>query len=221
MRKVAAKTVISQYAASPTIRQLIDSLNQWIDPRTDFEAFYENIFNIETAVGYGLDLWGRIVGINRVLSLATGSYFGFGEAGDRTGFNQSPFYTTPITQNFTLTDEAYRNLIFAKAAQNITDNSIPAINTILRHLFVGRGNAYVTDGRNLPFGSFFGFGEAGDRTGFNQSPFGDLMPPLPNNMTMVYVFKFALHPFELAMALSGVLPKPTGVLASVSYQGIA
>src|SRR6266566_2744681 len=134
------KTVISQYSNSLIITQLITNLNQYIDPSANLDQFYNLIWNIDTAQGYGLDVWGRIVGVNRVLQIAAGSFFGFQEANDRTGFNQSPFYAgQPTTTSFSLTDQAYRKLIFAKAAANITDSSIPAINQLLMNLFPNRG----------------------------------------------------------------------------------
>lgn len=214
------KTIISQYATSHRLTKLITDLNEYIDPSVNLEAFYNLIWNLDTAVGYGLDVWGRIVGIGRVLTISTpDAYFGFDEAVDSAGFNQASFYSgQPTTHNYSLTDEAYRNLIYAKAAANITDCSIPAINTILRNLFPGRGNCYVTDGRNVPGIAYFGFNEAQDTAGFNQASFVDFAPALPGNMTMVYVFNFTLEPYEIAIVTnSGVLPKPTGVLASASY----
>jgi len=192
------QTVISQYADSPRLLALLESIDDWISPDADLEAFYEFIWNIRReggAEGYGLDVWGRIVNVSRVVSLTTfGESFGFNRAGDRTGFDQANFYAAErATTNFTLTDEVYRLLIFARAALNLTDCSIPAINAILMNLFPNRGNAYVTDGRNgpthiwfgfgeaqdrVPFGSvfipagdYFGFGEAGDRFGLDLAPF--------------------------------------------------
>jgi hypothetical protein len=214
------RTLPSQFATSPTLDQLVENFNTWVDPAYNFEQFYQYVWNIDYAYAndstYGLDVWGRIVGIGRVVSLEGGSFFGFQEAGDRTGFNQSPFWNgIPITTNFTLTNEAYYNLILAKAASNITNGSIPAINSILLALFPGRGNAYVTDGGNSQAGIWFGFQEAGDRTGFNQGPFSDYAPSLPANMTLTYVFDFPLEPFEMAIVKSGVLPKGAGVRASV------
>jgi hypothetical protein len=216
------RTILSQFASSPTLVQLITNINSYIDPDANLEAFYENIWNIDTAVGYGLDVWGRIVGIGRVLEVPTGGYFGFAEATNLSAnpFGQAPFYSgQPTTSNFTLTDEAYRLLILAKAAANITDCSIPAINQILLALFPGRGNAYVTDGNNsISIGPYFGFQEAFAQ-GFNQAPFGDFadLPALPGNMTMVYTFAFPLQPYEVSIVFSGVLPKPVGVLATATY----
>jgi hypothetical protein len=183
-------TIISQYANSPAIFQLISSMNDYIDPSADIDKFYDLLWNVDTAEGYGLDVWGRIVGVGRILQVASGIYFGFAEAADVTSeapFNSGgPFYSGGATTgNFEISDDAYRVLIFAKALANICDGSIPATNQVLLNLFPGRGNAYVTDG-------------------------GD--------MTMTYTFAFTpiLTPVEFAIvAQSGVLPRPAGVAATV------
>ncbi|ASW06315.1 DUF2612 domain-containing protein [Rhizobium sp. 11515TR] len=207
-------TVISQYANSPILTTLITNLDQYIDQTQNFDAFYDYIMNVATAQGYGLDVWGRIVGVNRVLQVNAGNWFGFNEAspGSYT-FGQGSFYSgAPLTSNFALSDEAYRTLIYAKAAANITDGSIPAINRILMTLFPNRGNAYVTEGAQ--FGAWFGFAESTNAQGFNQAAFYSGSPL--STMTMTYTFEFQLSPVELAIVQnSGVLPKPTGVSASV------
>ena len=71
------QTILSQYANSPTIVQLVTNLNAYIDPTTNIDAFYDFVWNVDTAKGYGLDVWGRIVGVGRVLEIATVDYFGF------------------------------------------------------------------------------------------------------------------------------------------------
>ena len=182
------RTIISQYSNSPALTQWITNINAVIDPTYDLENFYDLIWNIQTAQGYGLDVWGRIVGIGRVLAVSATPFFGYtgplGHSGD--SFTAAPFYEgEPTTTNYSLTDEAYRQLILAKAAANITNGSIQAINQILMNLFAGRGNAYVIDN-------------------------GD--------MTMVYKFNFHLEPFEVTIVQgSGVLPTPAGVLFTVSF----
>lgn len=217
------RTIPSQYATSPTLVQLIENYNTCIEPGRNLEAFYDQVWNVETAVGYGLDVWGRIVGVGRVLEVAAGTWFGFAEAAGSVGFGQAAFYSgETLTENYSLTDQAYRQLIFAKAATNITDCSIPAINATLMTLFSNRGNAYVTDGRNGPWpAGWFGLAEAGDAAGFDQEPFGDALPfPTAENMTMTYTFDFPLYPYEVSIVVnSGVLPKPVGVLATASYPG--
>lgn len=180
-------TIISQYANSPIITSIITDFAQSMDQTSNIEAFFELVINLDTAQGYGLDVWGRIVGVTRVLHVENaGDYFGFEEAGlSAFGFNQEPFYSgAPLTDNFELTDDAFRLLIIAKAASNITDGSVKSINALLMSLFVGRGNCYVIDGLD---------------------------------MSMQYHFDFDLTPVELAiLGQSGVLPTPGGVSATIT-----
>ncbi|MDE2426330.1 MAG: DUF2612 domain-containing protein [Elusimicrobia bacterium] len=216
------QTIIRQFNNSPKLLSLIQAINAWLSPDVNFESFYDNIWNIDTAIGYGLDVWGRIVNIPRTLTLSGVPTFGFGEAGDRVNFGYGPFYEASlgVTMNYELTDSVYRQLILAKAAYNITNGSVPAINSILVNiLFPGRGNAYVTDGANGPPYQFFGFGEAGDRANFGYGPFCDFLLTGPANMTLTYVFDFPLEPWEVAIVKCGVLPRPTGVTPFWRYPG--
>lgn len=208
------ETVQSQYANSPVITQLLTQFASWIDQTRNFDDFFDLIFNVDTAIGYGLDVWGRIVGVNRILKVSNpGEYFGFEESGEASGFNQAPFYSgAPLTSNYILTDQAYRLLILVKAMANISQCSIPVLNQMLLSLFPNRGNCYVTEGEEEVL--WFGFEESTDGLGFNQAPFysGQSI----SRMVMTYTFEFSLSPVELAIVkTSGVLPKPTGVKAYV------
>lgn len=180
------QTVVSQYGNSPTTLRLIENFNDYIDPTVNIDLFYDKIFNVATAVGYGLDVWGRIVGVSRVLTISSAIYFGFAEPADsaEAPFNQAPFYSgQPTTENFALTDEAFRELIYAKALANISDGSIGSINAILIALFGDSGVCYCTDGQD---------------------------------MTMTYHFDFILSPVQEAIvSASGVLPKPAGVTLTI------
>lgn len=181
------RTIISQYANSDILTSLISSFFASVDQASNMDAFFDSIWNIDTATGYGLDVWGRIVGVSRTLQVAGDrDYFGFDEATDLSAkpFNVAPFYVgDKLSSNFDLPDDPYRILILAKAFANVSDGSIPSINKILRSLFLGRGNCYCTDGQD---------------------------------MTMTYTFEFVLHPVEIAiLSQTGVLPKPSGVSATI------
>ena len=144
-------TIYSQYANRPVLTAWIQSINDAIDPAVDIDNFYRQVWNIETAQGWGLDVWGRIVGVSRVLTVPGGKNFGFDEAGTISAdpFGQSAFYTgVPATSNYTLTDDAFRTLILVKALSNISNCSIPTYNKLLTMLF-NRGNAYVCDTGNM------------------------------------------------------------------------
>ncbi len=56
---LVARTLISQYADSPTLVQLINNMDDYINPDADFDAFYDFVWNVETAQGFGLDIWGQ------------------------------------------------------------------------------------------------------------------------------------------------------------------
>ena len=75
------QTIISQYGNSATITQLVRNMNEYLDPRADFDTFFDFVWNVETAQGFGLDIWGRIVDIARTLLIPPPvEYFGFNEA---------------------------------------------------------------------------------------------------------------------------------------------
>lgn len=180
------QTVLSQYGNSDILTGIITSFFEATDQTANMDAFFDLIWNINSAQGYGLDVWGRIVGVTRTIAVPVASYFGMegptGASGDP--YNVSPFYTgSALTINFSLTDESYRTLILAKALANISDCSIKSINQILLLIFPGRGNCYVTDGLN---------------------------------MSMTYTFEFGLSAVERSIVEnSGVLPRPAGVSATV------
>jgi hypothetical protein len=178
----AGNTVIVQYQASPSIYNIVQTFNTALDQAANFDNFYYNVFNVKTAIGAGLDIWGQIVGVNRIIPVTTAPFtFGFNDGlSDYAPFGQAPFYNgQPLTQNFALTDEAFRSLILTKALSNISACSSPAINQGLQLLFPGRGRCYVND---------------------------------LGGMEMRYTFEFALQPFEVSiLENTNALPAPSGV----------
>lgn len=153
------QTVLSQYANSPQLTSIIESFNAAVDQTENIENLYDLIWNVATAQGYGLDVWGRIVGVSRTLQFPSGTVnFGFEEANSWTGFGQGGFYSGGGTSNnFVLSDNDFRKLIYAKAAGNISDGSIESVNEILLTLFPTRGACYVADGLNMTLTYTFKF----------------------------------------------------------------
>ena len=176
------KTIISQYANSPTICALIERMNEWIDPRADIEQFYNMVFNVATAQGYGLDVWGRIVGIGRHFDIhSSQKNFGYDTGlSDFAPFEQGVFASLESTTTvYELEDEAYRNIIMLKAMSNILYATAKNINQLLMNLFSNRGRAYY-----LTLGQ----------------------------MRARYVFEFELTEFEKTLVFkSNLLPRPSGV----------
>ncbi len=191
----AADTILTQYADSPKLKSLIYSFNKAVGIEGFLDNFYDIIWNIKTADTYGLDVWGKIVVVSRLLTVTENMiYFGFNEAtteppviDDPRPFNQAPFFNGELlTSTVSLTNDVYRKLIMMKAAANISDCTIPNINKLLMSMFGDSGKCYV---RN------------------------------DGDMAMSYVFEFELSVAERAIVQSsGALPAPVGVTVNIVQQ---
>jgi hypothetical protein len=124
------QTLLSRFANSPIIVALISSFNAAMDPTWQIENFYKYIWNVNTAVGYGLNVWGAIVGVSRVL---------------------------PSSPPITLNDADYRTLILVKAAANIGNVTVPTLNKLLQAIFGGSGLVYVQDNLDMTLSYVFLF----------------------------------------------------------------
>lgn len=175
------QTLLAQYANSPVLIDLLQRLNLALDQARNLDAWFTSVWDIRTAQGYGLDVWGRIVGVTRVLRIPVPTPFlGWDEASDAVGFGQGVWAGRgATTENYALSDIAFRRLILTKAALNITDGSIPAINAALMTLFPDHGNCYVRDDGGMAMTFVFG------------------TPLSPQELAVV--------------TQSGVLPRPIGV----------
>ena len=193
------ETLLSQYVDSPTLVGLLQSFNDAVDPTIDIANFYSNIWNVATAVGNGLDIWGQIVGVSRYLQVSASNYLGFEEAYTAptasTGpqpFGQAPFGSgTALTTTFALADAQYRRLILVKAAANISNLSIPSINALLQAEFS------TSDGIN-PYGSAY----------------------VINSGSMSFQYHLTFVPSAVQIAIinnSGVFPRPAGVSVLLTY----
>jgi hypothetical protein len=127
MSDLKTRTLASQYATSPTIVQMVDNFSQQITPAGDFANFISYVWDLDTAQGFGLDILGRIVQLDRQV----------------TGV--PPIYGFPTAPGglYTMNDDQYRRALKVKALANISNGSALDINAQLRELSAGRGNAFV------------------------------------------------------------------------------
>lgn len=187
-------TVQKQYSNSATLLQLLDSFDQWVD-LTKFSAdFLFNVWDISTAVGFGLDIWGRILGRSRYLEIdaVPGENFGF-DKGAAPGTNwfpwsQRPFFGGQVSGSaaYALDDEYYRKLLLVKAAANIASCDCGSLNSLMRAMFGDRGKCYV---------------------GYD----------IDHPMNIGYHFEFSPTAIERAIIESGLFPQPAGTDASFIY----
>ncbi|MEX5413422.1 DUF2612 domain-containing protein [Atlantibacter hermannii] len=184
-------TILTQYADSPKLRSLIETFNDALDLNEFSEEFLTSMWDISTADTYGLDVWGKIVGISRLLNVEqVTTFFGFDESFTSTentspkSFDEAPFFDGPLkTTTYRMSNDAYRILIMAKAMSNITDCSIPNINRLLNYLFGSNGQVFVA---------------------------------ITSVMSIRYVFLYEISPVERAIILnSNAITKPSGVSVSL------
>lgn len=109
--------IIWQYENAESLKSLIQSKEDWYNENlADFwQGIVDNFLNINTADDWGLNLWGRILQVNRVYNV-------YGE-------------TT------TLSTEMYRRLILGKLQLLTSNGTVPEINKYLNFIF----SDYVTD----------------------------------------------------------------------------
>ncbi|MDU5684155.1 MAG: DUF2612 domain-containing protein [Kluyvera cryocrescens] len=184
-------TILTQYSASAKLLSIVDTFNQAVSLDDFTDEFITRVWDLTTCETYGLDVWGKIVGVSRYITAPIeSSSFGFSEADDSdpdypTPFNESPFFGgTQETTNVRLGNDAYRTLIFCKAFTNISIATIPEINRFLRMLFYQRGRAYCVNYRD---------------------------------MTMGMTFEFELAPYEESILTNyDVTPIPSGVLLNIN-----
>ena len=152
-------TLESQFANSPVMLQIISSMNGYLDQQASFSTFYSQVWNIQTATGYGLDVWGRILGVTRLLQIpATGPFFGFDQSGSMQPFGSGVFLQfAGETTTVYLPDSTYRILLYTKALANITRTSVFSLNQLITNLFAGRGRCYCTDLGNMQMTYTFEF----------------------------------------------------------------
>lgn len=153
------KTIYAQYKRdSSNLCDIIDRAAEGFDVQKDFKDFYDNFWNIETATGVWLDIWGVIVAVDRYLELdANDEFFGFKE-GNLKPFNDGVFYSgSTNTNTFALSDDIFRRVLIAKAMANIASCDAGSLNAILTYFFKDRGKAYVTQPENMVMNYIFEF----------------------------------------------------------------
>lgn len=157
-------TILTQYSASKKLLSIIDTFNQAVSLDDFTDLFIKKVWDLTTCESFGLDMWGKIVGVDRyIIAPIESTSFGFGEADDSdpdypTPFNDAPFFGgVQETTNVRLGDDAYRTLIFCKAFTNISIATIPDVNKFLKILFYQRGRAYCVNYRDMTMGITFEF----------------------------------------------------------------
>lgn len=186
-------TLMSQYANSPVIISLIEGINEALDPNSTADKFYTMLWRLSSASSWGLDIWGRIIGVSRNVQMSAPDATTFGFKTEPVSPNFTPFNVAPFSaggasfNTYRLPDELYKQLIIIKAASNILYATAPNINKYLQMIFDEKAYYYIT-----------------------------------GHMTAEYIFEFELTPFQRIIVYTlKLLPEPCGVLISYAERPIA
>ena len=123
--------ILWQYESAEKIKQIIKNKQAFL--KENVEDFWNNwirdVFNIDTANTFGLELWGRFLGIGR------------------------PSYVDD-DQTIDFTDEQYRTVIKGRLMLMISNGSVPSINRYLNYLFPDKP-VFVIDYHNMSISIIF------------------------------------------------------------------
>ena len=123
--------MIAQYANSPVLVKLDNGLKTLFNDSIFTTNWYNVVFNIATATGYGLDVWGKILNRNRSFVYNGTEYY---LQGAQTIGGVS--YTADEMEDL------YRMVLQITAMRYIGNASCSAINRVLEVVFNKYGKAY-------------------------------------------------------------------------------
>ena len=215
MSNYLGQTVQKQYSNSPTLLAILDDFDQCANAAAFSAQFLTNVWDISQAQGFGLDIWGRILGQSRYVLVAQtpGKNMGF-QANPTTGHsNWKPWSVAPFyggaaagTVAFALADAYYRQLLIVKAAANLADCDVPSLNALMRSMFGARGKCYV--GYDLDFPMHIGYHFEFTPTTVEKTIIESGLFPVPAGMTVKYIYQTLTYaPFGFAGGNLGANPK--------------
>jgi len=186
-----------QFSTAKNANKLFDELLPLLT--IDVLAFYRDYFDIDTCDSDGLNNWGRILELSRIVSImtATNGVFGFGIQSDYpipedgypqnldNGFFYNPAYeNTPV--QYTMLDYEYRFALKFRYAALTSNLSLKAINKIMNDLLI------------------------------NLNPDYKCVVTQTAVMQLTYKFNFLLAAWQKSIFLNrSILPIPAGVTAII------
>lgn len=125
--------MISQYANSPKIVALVDGLRAMFSNAKLISDWYNIVYNIKTAKGFGLDVWGLILNQSRNFTYTNPN------TGVQTDYYlQGDLIIDGVNYTAQQIEEIYRKVLFMRAMSLITNATEKSINDLLQFYFDGR-----------------------------------------------------------------------------------
>lgn len=132
--------VTSEYNQTPDFMAMLAGVLQPLADVIAQVAAIPSLYDIDAAVGAQEDTVGLWVGASRQVAVPlTGVFFSWGTVG--LGWGEGVWHEagTPTTGLISLNDDDYRTLLYATAAANIWDGTIPGAYRAWNSLFAGTG----------------------------------------------------------------------------------
>ena len=179
--------MLSQYANSPVFVKLVNGIKDQLDNSKTLNDWYNIVFNLKTATGFGLDIWGKILNQSRRVS--------YDDNGTTVNvYLQGAQTVDGVSYTAEQMEDLYRTVLFFRAFSYITNCTVKSLNELLLFYF----NDYTSDtesGKNKKIVYVYELG----------------------TMSIEVVFRFFINKLEKAIFTSDLFPKPTGVRLQFRY----
>lgn len=165
------KTLSTFFNKDCSLTRLVNEITTAIDFSYILDGFYDNFFNIDSASSYWVEIWGRIVGLDRAVKLLNNDAFGFAGSNAKT-FNEGSFFGgDPAGNSFTISNlTLYRHAIKTKQLINISGCTIPELNEIVAYFFDDAAASFVTDNYDMTITYWLAVAETDDKAIIFTSP---------------------------------------------------
>lgn len=129
---------LSQYANSPKFMTIFNGLLDLFNNAETLEDWYNIVFNIKTATGFGLDVWGKILNVTRSFTVTVGGV-------EQTIYLSGAQTIDGISYTDEQIEEAYRQVLLLSAMSNITNATIASLNNLFLFYYQDRGLVYCIE----------------------------------------------------------------------------
>lgn len=182
--------LIWQYKLPKAIAEIDMKSQFWIDFMQDCLAFID-MWNIDTAEKYSLDVLGRIFGVSRSsVSMTEKEYLTYYEKTGGLGWGKGRWYVDgeAFRETILLTDQEFRFLIKARIWKLYQNPSLDYLTDALQDLT--GADAYIVDNYNMTMKVYYGSG-----------------------ISLDSFIKFAVENLD-------ILPRPVGIMYTYEQAGV-
>ena len=185
-----SELLIWQYKLPKAIAEIDMKSQFWVDFMNDCLKFID-MWNIDTAEKYSLDVLGRIFGVSRSsVSLTEKEYLTYYEKTGGLGWGRGRWYVAgeAFGETILLTDQEFRFLIKARIWKLYQNPSLDYLTDALQALT--GSDAYIVDNGNMTMKVYYG-----------------------NTIALDSFIKFAVENLD-------ILPRPVGVMYTYEQAGV-